>query len=82
MNVPLTSLIFLRRQQHFSLNENTFPSYQIHRHWSLTRSKTLHCRTAQRINKTKIDVYVTVKAKALSCWIFENVPNENCSPLT
>ena len=31
---------------------------------------------------TKINVQVTVKAKALSCWIFENVPNENCSLLT
>ena len=31
---------------------------------------------------TKINVKVTVKAKALSCWIFENVPNENCSFLT
>ena len=31
---------------------------------------------------TKINVKVTVKAKALSCWIFENVPNENCSLLT
>ena len=27
----------------------------------------------------KINVKVTVKAKPLSCWIFENVPNENCS---
>ena len=25
---------------------------------------------------------ITVKAKALSCWIFEKVPNENCSLLT
>ena len=24
---------------------------------------------------------VTAKAKLLSCWIFENVPNENCSLL-
>ena len=31
---------------------------------------------------TKINLKVTVKAKALSCWIFENVPNENCSLLT
>ena len=31
---------------------------------------------------TKINVQVTVKAKALSCWIFENVPNENCSLFT
>ena len=31
---------------------------------------------------TKINVQVIVKAKALSCWIFENVPNENCSLLT
>ena len=31
---------------------------------------------------TKINVQVTVKAKALSCWIFEKVPNENCSLLT
>ena len=31
---------------------------------------------------TKINVQVTVKAKALSCWIFENVPNKNCSVLT
>ena len=31
---------------------------------------------------TKINVKVTVKAKALSCWIFEKVPNENCTPLT
>ena len=31
---------------------------------------------------TKINVKVTVKAKALSCWIFEKVPNENCSLLT
>ena len=31
---------------------------------------------------TKINVKVTAKAKALSCWIFENVPNENCSLLT
>ena len=30
----------------------------------------------------KINVYVTVKAQALSCWIFYNVPNENCSLLT
>ena len=30
----------------------------------------------------KINVQVTVKAKALSCWIFENVPNENCSLFT
>ena len=30
----------------------------------------------------KINVQVIVKAKALSCWIFENVPNENCSLLT
>ena len=35
--------IFLRRYQHFSLSENAFPSYQIHRHWSLTCSKTHHC---------------------------------------
>ena len=27
----------------------------------------------------KINVQVTVKAKALSCWIFENVPNESSS---
>ena len=25
---------------------------------------------------------ITVKAKALSCWIFEKVPNENCTLLT
>ena len=25
---------------------------------------------------------VTAKAKALSCWLFENVPNKNCSLLT
>ena len=25
---------------------------------------------------------ITVKARALSCWIFENTPNENCSLLT
>ena len=31
---------------------------------------------------TKINVKVTAKAKALSCQIFENVPNENCSLLT
>ena len=31
---------------------------------------------------TKINVKVTAKAKALSCWIFENVPNKNCSLLT
>ena len=31
---------------------------------------------------TKINVQVTVKAKALSCWIFEKVPNENCTPQT
>ena len=31
---------------------------------------------------TKINVQVIVKAKALSCWIFENVPNGNCSLLT
>ena len=31
---------------------------------------------------TKINVQVTVKAKALSCWIFENVLNENCSLFT
>ena len=31
---------------------------------------------------TKINVQVTVKAQALSCWIFYNVPNENCSLLT
>ena len=31
---------------------------------------------------TKINVKVNAKAKALSCWIFENVPNENYSPLT
>ena len=31
---------------------------------------------------TKINVQVTVKAKALSCWIFENVPKENWSLLT
>ena len=30
----------------------------------------------------KINVKVTAKAKALSCWIFENVPNENCCLLT
>ena len=43
MKVPLTLIIFVRRQQHSSLNENAFPYYQIHRHWSLTCSKTLHC---------------------------------------
>ena len=31
---------------------------------------------------TKINVKVTAKAKALSCWIFENVPNEKCGLLT
>ena len=31
---------------------------------------------------TKINVKVTVKAKALSCWIFEKVPIENCTLLT
>ena len=31
---------------------------------------------------TKINVKVTVKAKALSCWIFEKLPSENCSLLT
>ena len=31
---------------------------------------------------TKINVQVTVKAKALSSWIFENVPNKNCSLFT
>ena len=31
---------------------------------------------------TKINVKVTAKAKGLSCWIFENVPNENYSLLT
>ena len=31
---------------------------------------------------TKINVKVTAKAKALSCWIFENVSNKNCSLLT
>ena len=31
---------------------------------------------------TKVNVQVTVKAKALSCWIFKKVPNENCSLLT
>ena len=31
---------------------------------------------------TKINVKVTVKAKALSGWIFENVPNKNCSLVT
>ena len=30
---------------------------------------------------TKINVKVAVKAKPLSYWIFENVPNENCSLL-
>ena len=30
----------------------------------------------------KINVQVTVKPKALSCWILKNVPNENCSLLT
>ena len=30
---------FLRRYQHFSLNENAFLSYQIHRHWSLSAQK-------------------------------------------
>ena len=30
----------------------------------------------------KINVQVTVKAQALSCWIFYNVLNENCSLLT
>ena len=31
---------------------------------------------------TKINVWVAVKAKTLPYWIFENVPNENCSLLT
>ena len=30
----------------------------------------------------KINVQVTVKPKALSCWILKNVPHENCSLLT
>ena len=31
---------------------------------------------------TKINTKVAIKPKALSCWIFESIPNENCSRLT
>ena len=31
---------------------------------------------------TKINLQVAVKAKALPCWVFENVSNENYSLLT
>ena len=84
---------------------NAFPSYQTHRHWSLTCSKlciVVHRKELVKLsfpllqftfNKKKTKSYkkvkfvylrmsITVKAKALSCWIFEKVPNENCTPLT
>ena len=34
---------FFAKVTTLSLNKNVFASYQIHRHWSLTCSKTLHC---------------------------------------
>ena len=43
MNFPLTFIIFFAKVTTLSLNENAFPSYQIHRRWSLTCSTTLHC---------------------------------------
>ena len=43
MNVPITFIIFFFGEGNSNFNENAFPSYQIHRHWSLTCSKTLHC---------------------------------------
>ena len=94
------------QNQGIKLNENAFPSYRIHRHWSLTCSKTLHRKELLKLSYpalqftikqeenenlqksetsisedvsalTKIKVKVAVKAKSLSCWIFENVRNEN-----
>ena len=44
MNVPLTFIFFfLAKVTALFLKWNAFPSYQIHRHLSLTCSKTLHC---------------------------------------
>ena len=103
MNVPLTLIIFFAKATTLFLN--AFPSYQTHRHWSLTCSKlciVVHRKELVKLsfpllqftfNKKKTKSYkkvkfvylrmsITVKAKALSCWIFEKVPNENCTPLT
>ena len=54
INVPLTFIFFWGGKVTTlkSLNENAFPCYRIHRHWSLTYSKTLHCCASLRISKT------------------------------
>ena len=44
--------------------------------------KVVYLRICDVGTLIKINVWVTVKPTALSCWVLENVPNKNCSLLT
>ena len=53
----------------------SFPLLQ----FTFNKKKT---KSYKKVKFVYLRMSITVKAKALSCWIFEKVPNENCTPLT